>query len=80
MAGPPGFIESIGRDVSASALCIFALLRSSLAMGVRAGVFSLTIARLNLRIRNHLYRVLLMQEIGFFDKNHTGEGASAALT
>lgn len=42
-------------------------------MGVRGGVFSLTFARLNLRVRNHLYRVLMRQEIGFFDKNHTGD-------
>ncbi|XP_028313651.1 ABC-type oligopeptide transporter ABCB9 [Gouania willdenowi] len=46
---------------------------SSLAMGVRGGVFTLTFARLNLRLRNHLFRTLMMQEIGFFDENHTGD-------
>ncbi|KAJ0019069.1 hypothetical protein NQD34_006638, partial [Periophthalmus magnuspinnatus] len=46
---------------------------SSLAMGVRGGVFTLVFARLNLRLRNHLFRTLMKQEIGFFDKNHTGD-------
>ncbi|XP_041855500.1 ATP-binding cassette sub-family B member 9 [Melanotaenia boesemani] len=46
---------------------------SSLAMGVRGGVFTLTFARLNLRLRSHLFRTLMRQEIGFFDENHTGD-------
>ncbi|KAE8291550.1 ATP-binding cassette sub-family B member 9 [Larimichthys crocea] len=48
-------------------------LASSLAMGVRGGVFTLTFARLNLRLRNHLFRTLMRQEIAFFDENHTGD-------
>ncbi|KAM4617028.1 ABC-type oligopeptide transporter ABCB9 [Polymixia lowei] len=48
-------------------------LASSLAMGVRGGVFTLTFARLNLRLRNLLFRSLMRQEIGFFDANHTGD-------
>lgn len=48
------------------------LLLSSVAMGVRGGVFTLTFARLNLRLRNHLFRTLMRQEIAFFDENHTG--------
>ncbi|KAL0979181.1 hypothetical protein UPYG_G00181820 [Umbra pygmaea] len=47
-------------------------LASSIAVGVRGGVFTLTIARLNLRLRNLLFRSLMHQEIGFFDANHTG--------
>ncbi|XP_075879126.1 ABC-type oligopeptide transporter ABCB9 [Nelusetta ayraudi] len=46
---------------------------SSLAAGVRGGVFTLMFARLNLRIRNCLFRALMKQEIGFFDDNHTGD-------
>uniref|UniRef100_A0A1A7Z9N1 ABC-type oligopeptide transporter ABCB9 n=1 Tax=Nothobranchius furzeri TaxID=105023 RepID=A0A1A7Z9N1_NOTFU len=46
---------------------------SSFAMGVRGGVFTLTMARLNLRLRNHLFRTLMSQEIAFFDENHTGD-------
>uniref|UniRef100_A0A1A8P683 ATP-binding cassette, sub-family B (MDR/TAP), member 9 n=1 Tax=Nothobranchius pienaari TaxID=704102 RepID=A0A1A8P683_9TELE len=42
-------------------------------MGVRGGVFTLTMARLNLRLRNHLFRTLMSQEIAFFDENHTGD-------
>uniref|UniRef100_A0A7N6BKH8 ABC-type oligopeptide transporter ABCB9 n=1 Tax=Anabas testudineus TaxID=64144 RepID=A0A7N6BKH8_ANATE len=48
-------------------------LGSSLAVGVREGVFSLTFARLNLRIRSVLFRTLMRQEIAFFDENHTGD-------
>lgn len=51
----------------------FSLLLSSLAAGVRGGVFTLMFARLNLRIRNCLFRALMKQEIGFFDANHTGD-------
>ncbi|KAF7687658.1 ATP-binding cassette sub-family B member 9 [Silurus meridionalis] len=46
---------------------------SSLAIGVRGGMFSLTFARLNIRLRNLLFRSLMHQEIGFFDANHTGD-------
>lgn len=42
-------------------------------MGVRGGVFTLTFAKLNLRLRNHLFRTLMRQEIAFFDENHTGD-------
>ncbi|XP_042276382.1 ATP-binding cassette sub-family B member 9 [Thunnus maccoyii] len=48
-------------------------LASSIAMGVRGGVFTLTFARLNVRLRNHLFRNLMKQEIAFFDENHTGD-------
>ncbi|XP_041642402.1 ATP-binding cassette sub-family B member 9 [Cheilinus undulatus] len=48
-------------------------LTSSIAMGVRGGVFTLTFARLNLRLRNNLFRTLMRQEIAFFDENHTGD-------
>ncbi|AWP06471.1 putative ATP-binding cassette sub-family B member 9 [Scophthalmus maximus] len=48
-------------------------LASSLAMGVRGGVFNLTFARLNLRLRSRLFRTLMRQEIAFFDENHTGD-------
>ncbi|XP_047236280.1 ATP-binding cassette sub-family B member 9 isoform X2 [Girardinichthys multiradiatus] len=46
---------------------------SSLAVGVRGGVFTLTFARLNLRLRSHLFKTLMRQEIAFFDENHTGD-------
>lgn len=48
-------------------------LASSIASGFRGGVFSLTFARLNIRLRNLLFRSLMNQEIGFFDANHTGD-------
>ncbi|KAM4745397.1 ABC-type oligopeptide transporter ABCB9 [Anableps anableps] len=46
---------------------------SSMAIGVRGGVFTLTFARLNLRLRSRLFRTLMRQEIAFFDENHTGD-------
>ncbi|XP_030647204.1 ABC-type oligopeptide transporter ABCB9 [Chanos chanos] len=46
---------------------------SSLAIGVRGGVFTLTFARLNIRLRNLLFRSLMSQDIEFFDANHTGD-------
>ncbi|TSR04308.1 ATP-binding cassette sub-family B member 9 [Bagarius yarrelli] len=52
-------------------LTVLALV-SSLAIGVRGGLFSLTFARLNVRLRNLVFRSLMQQEIGFFDANHTG--------
>ncbi|KAF4074664.1 hypothetical protein AMELA_G00241780 [Ameiurus melas] len=53
-------------------LTVLALI-SSVAVGFRGGVFSLTFARLNIRLRNLLFRSLMHQEIGFFDDNHTGD-------
>ncbi|XP_026178135.1 ABC-type oligopeptide transporter ABCB9 [Mastacembelus armatus] len=55
--------------ITVAVLCLI----SSLAVGVRGGVFTLTFARLNLRLRNHLFQTLMRQEIGFFDANHTGD-------
>lgn len=53
-------------------LSVLALV-SSIAIGFRGGVFSVTFARLNIRLRNLLFRSLMHQEIGFFDANHTGD-------
>ncbi|XP_066509586.1 ATP-binding cassette sub-family B member 9 [Hoplias malabaricus] len=53
-------------------LSVLALI-SSMAIGFRGGVFSLTFARLNIRLRNLLFRSLMHQDIGFFDANHTGD-------
>ncbi|XP_043924853.1 ABC-type oligopeptide transporter ABCB9 [Protopterus annectens] len=46
---------------------------SSFAAGVRGGIFTLTMSRLNVRIRNILFRALTHQEIGFFDSTRTGD-------
>ncbi|XP_061117205.1 ATP-binding cassette sub-family B member 9 [Conger conger] len=48
-------------------------LLSSIAIGLRGGVFSITFARLNVRLRNLLFRSLMRQEIAFFDATHTGD-------
>ncbi|KAM8960739.1 ABC-type oligopeptide transporter ABCB9 [Pelodytes ibericus] len=58
-----------------NAFVILAILAvgSSFSAGVRGGLFTFTFARLNIRIRNLLFRSLVSQEIGFFDENHTGD-------
>ncbi|XP_069611814.1 ABC-type oligopeptide transporter ABCB9 isoform X1 [Ranitomeya imitator] len=53
-------------------LSILAVL-SSFSAGVRGGLFTITFARLNIRMRNLLFRSLVSQEIAFFDENHTGD-------
>lgn len=52
---------------------------SSVATGVRGGTFSLTMARLNLRIRKKLFKTILSQEIGFFDTTRTGKYCKPAF-
>ncbi|CAO2629638.1 ABC-type oligopeptide transporter ABCB9, partial [Lemmus lemmus] len=46
---------------------------SSLAAGIRGGIFTLVFARLNIRLRNCLFRSLVSQETSFFDENRTGD-------
>ena len=48
--------------------------------GVRGGLFTLGMARLNLRIRTRLFHSLLCQDIGFFDTTKTGEITSRSAT
>lgn len=40
--------------------------------GLRGGLFSLAMWRLNVRIRQELFRSLLAQEVGFYDTAQTG--------
>ncbi|XP_027709342.1 ATP-binding cassette sub-family B member 9 isoform X1 [Vombatus ursinus] len=53
-------------------LCLLAL-GSSFAAGIRGGIFTLIFARLNIRLRNCLFRSLVLQETSFFDENRTGD-------
>ncbi|CAH1230516.1 ABCB9 [Branchiostoma lanceolatum] len=46
---------------------------SSVCAGLRGGVFKVCIARLNIRLRNLLFKSVTQQEIGFFDSVKTGE-------
>ncbi|KFW87943.1 ATP-binding cassette sub-family B member 9, partial [Phalacrocorax carbo] len=46
---------------------------ASFAAGIRGGVFTLIFARLNIRLRNCLFRSLVSQEMSFFDENRTGD-------
>lgn len=48
--------------------------------GVRGGLFTLGMARLNLRIRTRLFHSLLRQDIGFFDTTKTGEITSRSAS
>ncbi|XP_058137284.1 ABC-type oligopeptide transporter ABCB9-like [Dasypus novemcinctus] len=53
-------------------MCVLAI-GSSFAAGIRAGIFTLIFARLNIRLRNRLFRSLVSQEMSFFDENRTGD-------
>ncbi|XP_076778998.1 ABC-type oligopeptide transporter ABCB9 isoform X2 [Arvicanthis niloticus] len=53
-------------------VCLLAI-GSSLAAGIRGGIFTLVFARLNIRLRNCLFRSLVSQETSFFDENRTGD-------
>ncbi|XP_053555747.1 ABC-type oligopeptide transporter ABCB9 [Bombina bombina] len=46
---------------------------TAFSAGVRSGLFTFISSRLNIRICNNLFRSLMVQEIGFFDENHTGD-------
>ena len=46
---------------------------AALTAGIRGGLFTAAMARLNVRIRRELFGSLLTQEIGFFDTSKTGE-------
>jgi ATP-binding cassette, subfamily B (MDR/TAP), member 9 len=48
----------------------------ALFTGVRGGLFTWSMTRLNVRIRQGLFRSLLQQEAGFFDLTRTGELSS----
>ncbi|XP_004709661.1 ABC-type oligopeptide transporter ABCB9 [Echinops telfairi] len=53
-------------------MCLLAI-GSSFAAGIRGGIFTLIFARLNIRLRNCLFRSLVSQETSFFDENRTGD-------
>ncbi|XP_004395961.1 PREDICTED: ATP-binding cassette sub-family B member 9 isoform X3 [Odobenus rosmarus divergens] len=53
-------------------MCLLAI-GSSFAAGIRGGIFTLVFARLNIRLRNRLFRSLVSQEMSFFDENRTGD-------
>uniref|UniRef100_A0A8C9QCZ4 ABC-type oligopeptide transporter ABCB9 n=1 Tax=Spermophilus dauricus TaxID=99837 RepID=A0A8C9QCZ4_SPEDA len=59
--------------VAASFFLIMAALGNSFAAGIRGGIFTLIFARLNIRLRNCLFRSLVSQETSFFDENRTGD-------
>jgi len=52
---------------------IFPDICSAVSAGIRGGFFKVSMARLNIRIRNYLFSSLACQEIGFFDVTKTGK-------
>ncbi|XP_066465713.1 ABC-type oligopeptide transporter ABCB9 isoform X3 [Tiliqua scincoides] len=69
-----GIVIQKSMDQFSTAVLIMAFLAigSSFAAGIRGGVFTLVFARLNIRLRNNLFRSLVLQEMSFFDENRTG--------
>ncbi|XP_077164365.1 ABC-type oligopeptide transporter ABCB9 [Paroedura picta] len=70
-----GIVIQKSMDKFSTAVVIMAVLAvgSSFAAGIRGGVFTLIFARLNIRLRNSLFRSLVSQEMSFFDENLTGD-------
>ncbi|XP_025914540.1 ATP-binding cassette sub-family B member 9 isoform X1 [Apteryx rowi] len=70
-----GIVVQKSMDRFSTAVLVMSLLAigSSFAAGIRGGVFTLVFARLNLRLRNCLFRSLVAQEMSFFDENRTGD-------
>ncbi|VDD92071.1 unnamed protein product [Enterobius vermicularis] len=52
---------------------VMTVLSLTLFGGLRGGSFTYAQARIDRRIRDHLFKSLVKQEIGFFDQNKTGE-------
>ncbi|XP_074061591.1 ABC-type oligopeptide transporter ABCB9 isoform X3 [Macrotis lagotis] len=71
LAGPSMALSS--RRVWTSSLQPWSSCASSLLAGIRGGIFTLVFARLNIRLRNCLFRSLVSQETSFFDENRTGD-------
>lgn len=71
---------AIDRDESAFKRYSLTLLVAALASGVFAGlrgsVFTVQMARLNSRLRRRLFDTILAQDVGFFDRNKTGDLSS----
>uniref|UniRef100_A0A8C8RYK9 Antigen peptide transporter 2 n=1 Tax=Pelusios castaneus TaxID=367368 RepID=A0A8C8RYK9_9SAUR len=53
---------------------------SSLCAGCRGGLFTFTIARLNIRLRQLLFSSLVHQDLGFFETTKTGDLTSRLST
>ncbi|KAL2767848.1 ABC-type oligopeptide transporter ABCB9 isoform 2, partial [Daubentonia madagascariensis] len=70
-----GIVIQKSMDQFTTAVVIVCLLAigSSFAAGIRGGIFTLIFARLNIRLRNCLFRSLVSQETSFFDENRTGD-------
>ncbi|XP_034284624.1 ABC-type oligopeptide transporter ABCB9-like [Pantherophis guttatus] len=70
-----GIVIQKSMDQFSKAVVIMALLAigSSFTAGIRGGLFTLVFARLNIRLRNRLFRSLVVQEMSFFDENLTGD-------
>ncbi|XP_074916203.1 ABC-type oligopeptide transporter ABCB9 isoform X2 [Chelonoidis abingdonii] len=70
-----GIVIQKSMDQFSTAVVIMLLLAigSSFAAGIRGGVFTLIFARLNIRLRDCLFKSLVAQETSFFDENRTGD-------
>ena len=71
---------AIDRDESAfktySLTLLIAALLSGIFAGLRGSIFTVQMARLNSRLRRRLFDTILSQDVGFFDKNKTGDLSS----
>ncbi|CAM2101302.1 unnamed protein product [Caretta caretta] len=70
---PDAFTTAIG-------LMCLASFGSSLSAGCRGGLFTFTIARLNIRLRQLLFSSLVRQDLAFFEMTKTGDLSSRLST
>ncbi|XP_035689925.1 ATP-binding cassette sub-family B member 9-like isoform X1 [Branchiostoma floridae] len=70
------------QDKFIHAIIVMSLLKalSAVCYGMRSGLFEITKIKLNIRIRNLLFRSITRQEIGFFDTIKTGEITSRLIS
>lgn len=66
---PQAFRQYTVRLVEAAALC-------AVFSGIRGGLFTISMTRLNVRLRKRLFASLMSQEVGFYDTTKTGDVTS----
>ena len=70
-----GIVISKSNSEFIRAIIFFAAISvvSLIATGIRGGIFTAVLGRMTLRLRYQLFKSILEQEVGFFDKTRTGD-------
>ena len=65
--------KDIGELRSATTMLAVTAAITAVFTALRGSIFTLTMAKLNVRVRNEFFKSLLSQELGFFDTHKTGD-------